>query len=111
MNIKGLFLAVPVAIGLLFISKWFILLDLILVPYIMQMFQDFFFKCPACGNVQKDNYYVLSKETNTYMSHGRRTKSGRADKRYNTTYDSNTTVNFGLACKKCANTFQTTRQF
>jgi hypothetical protein len=35
------------------------------------------------------------------MTHGRRTLSGRSDKRYNSRYDTNTIVTYGVECAGC----------
>jgi hypothetical protein len=45
------------------------------------------------------------------MTHGRITKSGRVDKRYNTEYRETEIIEFGVQCKKCSNTFKTIREF
>ncbi len=58
------------------------------------------FKCPNCGQEQK-NYYILKKDDQTVMTHGRTTISGRSDKRYNTRYETNTIITYGVECVSC----------
>jgi len=109
MRFLGLIIAVSVGVLLILVSKWFLLLNFLLVPTIMRSFGKQFFKCPNCNFVQC-NYVIMKSTTNSQIVHGRRTKSGTLDKRYNSRIVNTETVEFGTECIKCGNTFKTTRE-
>lgn len=62
--------------------------------------KNYFFQCPNCGHKQR-KYHILRKDNQTVMTHGRTTLSGRSDKRYNSRYDTNTIVTYGVECAGC----------
>lgn len=110
MNIKGALIAVLIGIGVLFISKWMVFANILLIPYIILFFKTEKFKCNKCGNVQVDNI-VLSKKNNSSLTHGRYTKSGGLDKRYNSTFKTSITFDYGIICKNCKNIYHVERTY
>jgi hypothetical protein len=110
MNIKGVLLALIVGIGVLFISKWMVLANILIVPYIISYFRTAKFKCNQCGHIQTD-CVILSEHTNEMLSHGRYTKSGGLDRRYNSTFDTSVTYDYGVECAKCRNIYHISRTF
>jgi hypothetical protein len=110
MNIKGALIAVLIGIGVLFISKWMVFANILLIPYIILFFKTEKFKCNKCGNVQEESI-VLKEKKNSSLSHGRYTKSGGLDKRYNSTFETSITYDYGVECGKCGNIFQVSRTF
>ena len=109
MRVLGLLIGVFVGVVLIIVSKWFFIANFILVRGIMVSFKKAFFKCPNCNFVQC-NYVIMKSTTNSQIVHGRRTKSGTLDKRYNSRIVNTETVEFGTECIKCGNTFKTTRE-
>jgi hypothetical protein len=53
----------------------------------------------------------LKEKENSSLSHGRYTKSGGLDKRYNSTFETSITYDYGVECGKCGNIFQVSRTF
>jgi protein-arginine kinase activator protein McsA len=82
------------------------LLNVLLVPYIFSLFAKSFFVCPECKHIQSDNYTLLSEDSHTSLDHGRRTKSGRLDKRYNSVFSTTTLSTIGVECNKCRCTYK-----
>lgn len=108
-QIKGLLFTIITSISLIFISKIFIIVNLFLIPYLLNRFYSSCFKCPVCGNLQSDSV-VLNVYENSIMTHGRITKSGKIDKRYNNRFASNSTIEHGIICNKCNNAYKTIRK-
>ena len=104
----GIVAVTILGISLLFLSKWLILLDIIMIPFILEYFFPTEFRCSKCGHIQ-ESHIVLNKEVDTQLTHGRVTNSGRLDKRYNSTFESTTYITYGINCEKCYNTFKITR--
>ena len=104
----GVIVVTVIGVGILFISKWLILLDIISIPFILEYFFPIEFRCSKCGHIE-ESHVILNKETETELTHGRVTNSGRLDKRYNSTFASTTYVTYGINCEKCYNTFKITR--
>jgi hypothetical protein len=110
MRFIGLLIGFSVGIALIMVSKWGFLVNFLLIPIIMMSFKKEFFKCPKCSNVQC-NHIILNRTINSQMVHGRVTKSGGLDKRFNSRFASSETIDFGTECTKCGNTFKTTRTY
>jgi hypothetical protein len=110
MRLIGLFIGVSVGILLILVSKWFLLVNVLLVPYIMTFFMKELFKCPKCSFVQR-NHTIMNITTDSQMVHGRVTKSGRLDQRFKSRFASSETIDFGTECTKCGNTYKTTRTY
>lgn len=108
MRFIGLILGILVGIVVLYFSKWMILADLLLIPFVMSFFIPAKFKCPECGNIQK-SAIVISEDSDTQLTHGRHTKSGSLDKRYNSTFSTTNYVTYGVECQNCDSTFKVTR--
>jgi ABC-type bacteriocin/lantibiotic exporter with double-glycine peptidase domain len=106
----GIIIAIVIGAILIYLSKWLFLVCLVVSPFILMKFTNEIFKCPACENIQKE-HVILASKINSKMTHGRITKSGRVDKRYNTEYRETEIIEFGVQCKKCSNTFKTIREF
>ena len=58
------------------------------------------FQCPKCGEIQK-SYTIINQESENIMTNGRRTISGKLDRRYNTQFEEKITLNYGVTCHKC----------
>jgi hypothetical protein len=110
MRLIGLLIGVSVGILLIMVSKWFLIVNIILVPYIIVVFNKEFFKCPKCSFVQR-NHTIMNRTTNSQMVHGRVTKSGGLDQRFNSRFASSETIDYGTECTKCGNTYKTTRTY
>jgi hypothetical protein len=110
MNIKGFLIALIVGIGVLFISKWMVLANIIIVPYIISYFTTARFKCNQCGHIQRD-CVILSEHTNSVLSHGRYNKSGGLDQRYNSTFETSLKYDYGVECVNCGNIYKVSRTF
>ena len=108
MNFIGLIIGIIVGIMVLFISKWMILANLLIIPLIMSLFVPSRFKCPECGYVQK-NAKLISKNSNSHMTHGRRTSKGDLDKRFNSSFSTTYSKTFGIECSSCDCTYKVTR--
>jgi hypothetical protein len=63
------------------------------------------FQCPKCKNIQK-KCEIIGRETDTVMTNGRITKSGKTDKRYNTQFQQNEIISYGVDCTKCKTSYQ-----
>jgi hypothetical protein len=110
MRFLGIILAFIVTIVLASIYNWLILLGFILFPIIVRKVSQPYFMCPNCNHIQS-NRIILSEDTKSRMVHGRRTKSGYADQRYNTRYIYTKIIDFGVCCEKCSNTYKVNRIF
>lgn len=108
MNLKGVLISLIICFSVLFISKWMILANILIIPMIISYFRIAKFKCDQCGHIQT-KCTVLSEKTNSSLVHGRHTKSGGLDKRYNSTFETSVTYDYGVECKKCRNIYHVTR--
>ena len=104
----GVIVVTIIGVGILFISKWLIILDIISIPFILEYFFPREFRCSGCGNIQ-ESHVILNKEIDTELTNGRYTKYGTLDKRYNSSFSKTTYITFGVNCEKCNNTFEVTR--
>jgi hypothetical protein len=82
---------------------WIIIIVFVLIVLVF-LRRRISFSCPDCNNNQRD-YYVIDEDVQTIMTHGRITKSGRTDKRYNTQYGSRTIMTYGIECSNCGCTY------
>jgi hypothetical protein len=110
MNFKGILVALLVGVGVLYISRWMIIANILIIPYILSYFKTAKFKCNQCGHIQTD-CIILSKETNSMLTHGRHTKAGGLDKRYNSTFATSVTYDYGMECNKCKNIYNVIRTY
>ena len=110
MRFLGIILALLVTVMLASIYNWLILVGFILFPFIVRKVTQQYFMCPNCNHIQS-NCLILSEETKSRMVHGRKTKSGYADLRYNTRYNYTKIVDYGVVCEKCSNTYKVNRVF
>jgi hypothetical protein len=110
MKTLGLVIAIILGALLIYISNWFFLVSILVLPIIMSRIKMEYFKCPSCSYIQKD-HIILDKRIRREMIHGRRTKSGKADKRFNTQYVTYVDIDFGVECQKCSSGFKTTRTY
>jgi hypothetical protein len=110
MNLKGVLLATIIGVGILFFSKWMVLANILIIPLIINYFKTEKFKCNKCGNVQVE-CIVLKERENSSLSHGRYTKSGGLDKRYNSTFETSVTYDYGVECNKCKNIYHVERTY
>ena len=80
MNFKALFLSLIVGGLLIFISKWLFIVNLFLIPFLLNKYWRQSIVCPDCGHIQNDNICIMNEENRSILEHGRRTKSSTLDK-------------------------------
>lgn|GEM_PF-1518986 len=110
MKIWSLIFGFAICFFLIWISKWLVLLSVLLISAIIRKSRQPLFMCPRCELIQQE-HIVLSRKLNSQISHGRLIKTGRLDRRYNTRYNTSETIDFGVVCKSCQEPFKTTRNF
>ena len=91
------------------ISPWLILISIVLIPFTVSYLIPSFYKCPGCGKCQESDIPILDKFSETSMTSGRITKSGSADKRYNTSYRETVFIKRGFYCEECGKNWKVTR--
>ena len=111
MNFKALFLSLIVGGLLIFISKWLFIVNLFLIPFLLNKYWRQSSVCPDCGHIQNDNICIMNEENRSILEHGRRTKSSTLDKRYNSQFSNTTTITYGIECNKCNTTYKSTSTF
>lgn len=109
MKYNGLVITTIIALGLLLVSKWMVLVDILLVPVLLQKFNRPVFVCPKCFNIDRDNYVILDENIKSKMTHGRKTKNGKLDRRFNTQYSYNKFITIGIECSKCGTCYKSNR--
>ncbi len=108
MNFKALLISILIGVSLVLISKWLFLLNILIIPLIFSKLSNPILVCPECNHVQSDNYIILSEDSETSLTHGRRTRTGRLDKRYNSVFSTTNYSTIGVECNKCRCTFKNT---
>ena len=91
------------------ISPWLILISIIFIPLTVSYLIPSFYKCPNCGKWQESDIPILDKFSETSMTAGRITKSGRIDQRYNTSYQETEFIKRGFNCEECDKNWKVTR--
>ena len=76
----------------------------VLVIFLIKKFTKLKFTCPECGHKQTKSI-ILKEEIKSDLIHGRRTLSGRLDKRYNSKFDSYKIVTHGIDCECCGHNY------
>lgn len=110
MKIVGLISALILGSILIYFSNYLFLVCFLILPFLMSRIRQEYFKCPSCGYIQK-KYIILDTKSYSIMTHGRTTKSGMSDKRYNTQYEDFVDIDYGVECQKCSRGFKTTRTY
>lgn len=104
MKYLALLISILVSISLLFVSKLFFIVDLLIIPIVFKIFSRKEFKCPNCSHIQKE-FIGVKTDTSRQMTHGRITVSGKYDKRYNTEFSTNSTYTYFIDCNNCRTTY------
>ncbi len=65
------------------------------------------FECPKCGHKQNKSKEISIEKYN-YLDHGKKTITGKLDKRYNNTFSTNKIIHYQVECEACGHSYEYT---
>lgn len=86
-----------------------IFLSVLIIVFVIQFYKAIKnykrFECPKCGHKQNNSKEMHIDKYN-YIDHGRKTITGKLDRRFNTTFSSNKIIHYQVECEGCGYSYE-----